>query len=382
MPYITKIQLPKVHQITFDELMSGLFDDREFKTYGDGVSTRTYYTDNLSEKFLDKFNFAGMMASINQFYNDHKNLYEAKRANLYTTFHIPKKSGGLRRIDAPCDELKDALRELGVILKGQFFALYHTSAFAYVNKRWTMDALKKHQDNASKWLLKIDFSNFFNSTTPKFLEYMLSQVFPFSVLFQNPTCREQISRALDLCFLDGGLPQGSPISPMLTNLIMIPIDHRLCNTLMDFDKHRFVYTRYADDILISCKYDFDKDSVLNLIDNTLKYFGAPYTIKPEKTRYSSSAGSNWNLGLMLNKDNEITIGHKNRERFRAMVHNFCMDYKNGISWELHDVQVLQGLANYYRQIEKDNINAMIKKLEQKIGIGFDSTVKAVLSQKI
>ena len=30
-------------------------------------------------------------------------------------------------------------------------------------------------------------------------------------------------------------------------------------------------------------------------------------MKPEKTRYGSRAVSNWNLGLMLNKDNVITF---------------------------------------------------------------------------
>ena len=50
---------------------------------------------------------------------------------------------------------------------------------------------------------------------------------------------------------------------------------------------------------------------------------------------------------MLNKDNEITIGHKNKKRFRAMVCSYLLDRQNGTPWSLHDVQVLAGLMSYY-----------------------------------
>lgn len=62
--------------------------------------------------------------------------------------------------------------------------------------------------------------------------------------------RELFNTAISLCFLHGGLPQGTPISPMITNIMMIPIDYKLFNSLHD-EESTFVYTRYADDMLIS-----------------------------------------------------------------------------------------------------------------------------------
>ena len=105
---------------------------------------------------------------------------------------------------------------------------------------------------------------------------------------------------------------------------------------------------------------FDKDEIIRFINNTLAAFGAPFKIKDEKTRYGSRAGSNWNLGVMLNKDNEITIGHKNKQRLRAMICNYILDRKNGKTWELHDLQVFRGLINYYSMVEKDYVEEVIK----------------------
>ena len=230
----------------------------------------------------------------------------------------------------------------------------------YIRGRSTIDALKRHQQNESKWFLKLDFADFFGSTTPIFVLNMLTHIFPFSEIVKNTDGREALAKALSICFLNGGLPQGTPISPFLTNVMMIAIDHKISNTLRNFDNHRFVYTRYADDLLISCKIDFDKDSVQQFVVDTLSSFNAPFTINPRKTRYGSSAGRNWNLGLMLNKENQITIGHKRKIEFKAMLDNYMRNRKDGNGWEYHDIQVLLGLISYYRMVEKDYINYLLK----------------------
>jgi hypothetical protein len=194
-----------------------------------------------------------------------------------------------------------ALRELKLLFELHMFALYHTTAFAYVRGRSTIDAIKRHQRNESKWFLKLDFSNFFGSTTPEFVLDMLSRIFPFSEIVRVQAGKDELAKVLSLCFLNNGLPQGTPISPFLTNVMMIAIDHKISNTLRNFDNRRFVYTRYADDLLISCQIRFDKDKVQRFVMDALTEYNAPFTIKPEKTRYGSSSGRNWTLGVMLNE---------------------------------------------------------------------------------
>lgn len=359
MPYITVAQSPVYHQITFEEIISGVVNMHNMISSNES-NTRTYFSRFLTQKFLDRFDFDDMITSLEAFNDQNKTLFDVQREKLYTTFHIPKKSGGLREINAPVPELMTALRNLKTLFETKMFAKYHTSAFAYVPGRSPVDAIKRHQKNGSHWFLKTDFSNFFGSTTPEFLRYSLSLIFPFSEIVKSPRGRDALDRALSLCFLHGGLPQGTPISPMLTNLMMIPIDHKVSNALRDFHGQSFVYTRYADDCQISSRKDFDYNQVIEFINQTLREFRAPFKIKEEKTRYGSRAGSNWNLGLMLNKDNKITIGHKNKQRFRAMISNYILDRKNGIAWDLHDIQVLSGHINYYRMVESDYVDEVIR----------------------
>ena len=313
------------------------------------------------------------------FNHSKESLFAKDRAFLYHTFHIPKSSGGLRRIDAPLPELMNALRELKTLFETHMFALYHTTAFAYVRGRSTIDALKRHQKNESKWFLKLDFANFFGSTTPTFVLEMLSQLFPFSEIVKYPTGRDELQKALSLCFLNNGLPQGTPISPFITNAMMIAIDHKISKSLRNFDSRRFVYTRYADDLLISCKIDFDKDSVQQFVVDTLSEFHAPFTIKREKTRYGSAAGRNWNLGLMLNGENQITIGHKRKKHFKAMLDNYIRARKSGTDWSRHDIQILSGLISYYRMVEKDYIDYLLQQCSDKHRADVEKCIKADLS---
>lgn len=102
--------------------------------------------------------------------------------------------------------------------------------------------------------------------------------------------------------------------------------------------------------------------------STLSSFGAPFTINASKTRYGSSAGRNWNLGVMLNKDNEITVGHKKKKQFQSMLYNYITDKNNGVAWERNDVQVMYGLHSYYRMVEKETIDAIVAYINKKMNV--------------
>lgn len=365
MVYITVMQPPIYHQMTLEEF---LFQNFQAQTIlNTNVSnTRTYAYETVSEHFTSRIDTDALIRKLVRFNDQTEALRAQERSTLYETFHIPKKSGGLRRIDAPKPELMNALRNLKTIFEEDFHALYHTSAFAYVKNRCTVDAVKRHQKNNSKWFGKLDLHDFFGSTTLDYVIKMFSMVFPFSEIVKFPNGEAELRKALDLAFLNGGLPQGTPLSPLITNVMMIPVDYKLANAFRDFDKQRFIYTRYADDFIISSKVDFDVHRVEKLVVDTLHEFGAPFTINESKTRYGSSAGRNWNLGVMLNKDNEITVGHKKKRQFQSMLYNYITDKRKGISWPREDIQTMQGLHSYYRMVEPETIDAIVKHTNEKM----------------
>lgn len=378
MIYITVKQPPMYRQMTLEELLYGFNKNPNTMLNPNDTNTRTYEVESVSSKIFKYINVDKLEELLVKFNESTEDLRAKPRKELYHTFYIPKKSGGLRRIDAPNSELMDALRRLKTIFEEEFHALYHTSAFAYIKHRCTLDAVKRHQANESKWFGKYDLSNFFGSTTIDFVMKMFGMVFPFSEVVKSTRGEQELRKAVELAFLDGGLPQGTPISPLITNIMMIPIDYKLANGFRDFNHQRFVYTRYADDFLISSRYTFDFRVVEKFIVDILNSFGAPFTIKSTKTRYGSSAGSNWNLGVMLNKDNQITIGHRKKRQFQAMLASYIMDKKNGVDWSKADIQTMEGYRNYYRMIEGDNIDKIVSHVGAKFGVDVVQLIKVDL----
>ena len=373
--YITVRQKSYAKQLSWDDIMDDVAPTIPWGVQGRiGTITRIVYS--IPQEVCAKANIAGMRNKLSAFVQKHEQLYLCNRASLYRTFFIPKQSGGLRRIDAPNQLLMDALRELKNILEIDCGALYHTAAFAYVKNRCCVDAVKKHQRNESNFFLKLDFKNFFGSTTPEFLYHMITMSFPFCEIVKTQDGKNTLLKALDLCFLNGGLPQGTPISPLLTNLMMIPIDHRIFNALAN---RKIVYTRYADDLLISAVESFSKDKMSDFINKVLTEQHAPFRINEEKTRYGSRKGANWNLGVMLNKNNDITVGHMKKKHFKAAVCNFICDFQHGKRWAADEVQTLRGQLSFFRSVEPEYFDYIIRHMNQKFHANVEEMMRICMS---
>lgn len=127
---------------------------------------------------------------------------------------------------------------------------------------------------------------------------------------------------------------------MLTNIAMVSVDERIDHYAR---KNGLTYTRYADDMQFSSKYDFN--NTRNEIQNTIASLLPPFiSINCEKTRYGSFAGRNWNLGLMYNNKYEITVGHARYHWCKVGVHKLEVG-------EDVDVAQLGGVLAYCRYIE-------------------------------
>lgn len=393
MPYITVKQNPKYYQMSLDDLLDHPVDISFYKENLNKkiTGTRTTYRKEFKKEFLDKFDFLSMRDKLIEFNERHENLFEVRNRwdDLYIHFSIPKRNGKWRKIDAPNDELMLALRELKAIFENDFNVLYHTSAYAYVPGRAAKDVAEYHRKHKGKWFLKLDFSDFFGSMKQDFVYKMIFQIFPFSEIIKLPEGESALRKALDLCFLNGSLPQGTPMSPMLTNIVMIPIDLRISNDLrkreeMDYrekdgQKNTFTYTRYSDDIQISSSRDFNYGNLIKHIKKVLRDFDAPVQLNLDKTKYGNYNGRNWILGVMLNNKNEITVGTERKQRVRAALSNYILDNINGKERTLHDVQKLNGEISYIHSIEPKWRDMIYKKYNEKYGINVEEMFKKDLN---
>lgn len=255
----------------------------------------------------------------------------------FETFEIPKKSGGTRTIQAPDDDIKTAYTIVKNIIEKNLKVLPHDNAWAYTEGRSVLDAVKQHQQNESKWFLKVDITKFFDNCTSELIIKQLLKVHPF-----NHVAMSTLNNLAHFAVLDDALPQGTPLSPLLTNLLMVPFDHHFSKYC---EAEGFIYTRYADDIIISHKDTFNYKKICEKIEKLFEKHEYPFTLKKEKTRYGSVKGQNWNLGLMLNKDNNITLGHKFKKQLKVVLHKLYEE-----SLPTGDPHIM-GLFSYLKQIE-------------------------------
>ena len=390
--YITTvIKAQPVKQMSFEDMFTMMvtnnwmqnptISDKAVPAHKD--YTRTWHCQKLSPAIRAGCNVNRLISILRDFNIKHADLLNTDLSSHYSTFYIPKASGGWREINAPDDHISLAHTELRTIFEVYFYARHHANAYAYINGRSTVDAVAQHQRNESKWFLKTDLSGFFPSTTPEFVFHMLSIQYPFALVCETSEGAEELKKALSICFLNGGLPMGTKISPMLTNLIMIPFDFELSKWLRSWQLpkntndgvgRKFVYTRYADDMYISCGVGFDQEIILEHIRALFRQFEAPYIIKPEKTHYGSIAGKNYILGIMLNKDNRMTIGYKKQRNIAAMIFNYMTAKQNGTQPELGFLQYLNGMLSYYKSVDEIGCNVLLDKYGKKFNCNILETI--------
>lgn len=284
-----------------------------------------------------------MTAKLYGFLEDHN------IADMYTTFQIPKRSGGMREITAPDGELKEMQTALLKLFSKGLRFLPHNAAHGFTKHRNCKTSLEVHRAHKSRWFLKLDIKDFFPNTTSDLLRKSMCSVYPFCHLTDI-----QKDTIIGICTLNGATPQGAPTSPMLTNMVMVQYDMAISKYCKAND---LIYTRYADDILISSRVSFDWETVQNKIQELL---GDVYQLKTEKTRYGSFNGRNWNLGLMYNNKCEITVGHKKKQLVKCMVHNYLTKEEEHTYENWYKLLGTVGYCNY---IEPQYFSEMLETIK-------------------
>jgi len=191
--------------------------------------------------------------------------------HFYRTFEIPKKSGGSRRISSPYPSLKECQQWIAkeILLRLPL----HATATAYAPGRSIFDHVKPHMEKGHEILI-VDLKDFFPSISKK-------RVIGY---FRSIGYNHEVSVALgSLCCLHGCLPQGSPASPHLSNLLALKLDRRL--SALASNSH-LAYTRYADDLCFSGENI--GGAIRHIIESAVSRSG--FLVNAKKTRFFS-AGS-------------------------------------------------------------------------------------------
>lgn len=224
--------------------------------------------------------------------------------NYYKSFELEKKSGGKRKISQPCTELKSLQAWIN---KNILERLSVSQACKGFEKNTTI------YDNASPHIgsnaiMSLDLEDFFPTI-------QVNQVWS---VFRTIGYSPRISAILaSICTFESTLPQGSPASPKLSNLVTIRLDKRLLGYV---GKHGVVYTRYADDLTFSAYSPSKLFKVFPLVKSIIEDEG--FLLNTKKTRFAGPSRQHRVTGLVVTDDG-VGIGRNKLHCLRAKIHHLC-----------------------------------------------------------
>lgn len=258
----------------------------------------------------------------------------------YKTFRIPKKNGNTRIVAQPAREVKFLQGLLRDMIEAKL--PYHDCIAAYRPG----DSIKKNalRHSRSKFLLKMDMTNFFPSITEQDIKLHLEKYLQPSLSADeidaicHISCRaENRSRPLKLCI-------GAPSSPWLSNSILFDIDRALD---ADMSRLSVTYSRYADDLTFSCNEREVLKLVPEIVDRVLAAAAYPcLSINPEKTIHASRATNRTVTGVVITPEGRLSVGRHRKRIARAMHHRFTLGMLND-----DEKEQLEGLLNFIESVE-------------------------------
>lgn len=255
-----------------------------------------------------------------------------KQHKFYRSFKI-QQGKKVRTIHSPRVALKVIQKWLGTHLSSSITFEPHVCGF--VKGKSFADAAKIHE--GAKWVYSVDIEDFFPSITVWQISNSLE-----SLGYSN----ESGMLLANICSLNFQLAQGSPASPVISNLVMKGVDRQL-KTLAD--KYDLQVSRYADDIVFSGKAPF-REEVPRELESIFE--ATPFSLNKNKTYFSDSEkGQRLKVHGLLVKEDKVTLTKGYRNKIRAFRH---MVEQGRVSED--DMPRLTGHLKFSEFIERKNKN--------------------------
>ena len=152
------------------------------------------------------------------------------------------------------------------------------------------------------------------------------------------------------------LPQGSPASPMITNVICRNMDKRmqgLCQKL------GLTYTRYADDMSFSYVGDTENLAVGSFLHSVHQIIEAEgFHMKKEKTHILRKNSRQYITGIVINE--EIGVPKKWVKVLKASIHNAQKLYESGGSVPAHTIYEISGKVAWLKSVNAQRYQKVIQ----------------------
>lgn len=269
---------------------------------------------------------------------------------------IPKPNGGKRKLGIPTVIDRFIQQAIAQVLTEIYDPTFSKHSYGFRPNKRGHDAVRQAREyikQGYRWVIDMDLEKFFDKVNHDRLMRTLSK------RIQDPNLLKLIRRYLQAGIMEGGLvhpntegaPQGGPLSPLLSNIVLDELDKELENRGLHF-------VRYADDCNIYVRSKRAGQRVMNSITNFIEK-----KLKLKVNEEKSAVDRPWKrkflgFSFTFHKENpKIRISKESIKRFKQQIREHTSRRKSmNMTDRIEKLnRYLVGWLGYYQLAETPSI---------------------------
>lgn len=268
------------------------------------------------------------------------------KPNAIRKVEIPKSHGGKRMLGIPTVIDRFIQQSIAQVLIPRYEEVFSDQSYGFRPHRSAHDALQaagNYVAGGKKYVVDLDLEKFFDEVNHDRLMWLLSK------RIGDKRLLKLIRLYLQSGIMEGGLisqptkgtPQGSPLSPLLSNIVLDELDKEL-------ERRSLSYVRYADDVKIFVN---SHAAALRVKQKLTKHITEKLKLRvnEQKSKVCLSYELNF-LGHSILLDGTLGLSEQSERRLRQKVKQITRRNR-AVNTEqmLHELQVaLKGWLQYFR----------------------------------
>lgn len=262
---------------------------------------------------------------------------------------IPKPDGGVRQLGIPTVLDRLIQQAIAQVLTPMFEEVFSPHSYGFRPGRSAHQAVQKSQEYIREgydWVVDIDLEKFFDRVNHDMLMARVARVVKDKRVLKLIRAYLESGVMVNGVVMDTeeGTPQGGPLSPLLSNIMLNDLDRE-----MEKREHKFV--RYADDCNIYVKTERAGERVLKSVKQYLEK-KLKLKVNPKKSKVERATRAKF-LGFSFFKrkgEVSIRLANRTKERFREKIRTLTRRTRSG---KMEDIvneinRYMRGWIAYFR----------------------------------